>query len=168
MLSIDTYEETVEDFWDSQDDPTLTNQEDTTVAGTNTCCIDTCPQQAAVTIEQNSYVINEATVTSSVDLGASLMQTATLNIAMMETDGITPLALAAQVTVRLVDSLLNKSTPSPVPPDSTGWSEKDFITDEDGELSVVIAHTGGVKTWYAIVIFGGFVHTEETALAFGV
>jgi hypothetical protein len=138
----------------------------------SSCCTSyngACPEVVPLTIvdTDNNYSVNEATITSATVLSVgSPPQRATVTLQMKATDGVTNLAQQMQFTARLVESLSDKSTPAPISPDGLGWSEKDLITDANGNYVLQIDETG-IRTWYLVIIFGGFVHDVTTPIALG-
>jgi hypothetical protein len=163
----ETYEETVEDFWAAQDDPTLSNQEDTTVAS-NASCTDSCPEQAAVTvIEDNSQVIMNtgAVKITTVDLDD---YTATSTIQIIDSD-LADIAKQFDIDLRFVDNHLSPATATASPPDTLpSWGASTTITtDTDGEYIVNIENVGPQKTWYLVAVIGGAVTASTDAITIG-
>lgn len=156
----ETYEETVEAFWDDQDDPTLSNQEDTVAS--NTSCTDSCPEQAAVTvIEDNTQIImntGAVKITTVIDTP----NTATSTIQVIDEDGA-DIAKQFDIDLRFVDNRLIPETATASPPDTLpSWGASTTITtDITGEYILKVENLVR-NEWYLVAVLGGAITIDTS------
>jgi len=150
----ETLEDIITDFWDDQDDPLLSNQEATTVADT-TAIVDTCPEQADVTVTTTTATVNASSaVTFTIVAGGSGDKTITIQV--VDTDSV---AVSDEFELHLwfITDLLNKSEIAMTPPDaSPGWAEKHVVTGTDGSYVLFVSSTASF-TGYLVCSLSGVV-----------
>ncbi len=149
----ETYEETVEEFWDAQDDPLLSNQEDT--VGSNTSCTDSCPEQADVTVTETTLQLSSLIFDIDVnDLSPVDLTKKNIVIQLEDSDGSAVLQRVA-VNLRWVDNDTVADVVSPNPPSSIIGAEAVKHTDPaTGKIEFEVENTNPTDTWYLAVEAG--------------
>lgn len=133
-----------------------------------TCCDGTCPEVADVTINENTYQMGEiADVKVTLSPGAATpSDTRTVTVQLLDEDGA-DLALAAEIKLRLVESLTDLKTKSPFLPQAPSQTEWTSQTDANGEYEFTLEQAAEHQ-WYLVVIVGPFVYYQYQSAAFDV
>ena len=143
-MSIETLEDTIEATKDLDE----TNQEDQV----SDCCCPSCtPEVVDVTVNNNTYSFSgySFTLTNTQDSATQV----TVLLQMVDEDGA---AVTGHFRIKLwfVDTPYedaDKSVSVPATPGDDEWEE---VTDDDGQISTVVAHTGSTDTWYLCADLG--------------
>jgi len=128
-----------------------------------------CPEVVPVTINENTYDLDGDiefdTVTFT--LSGSDNVAASIPIQVVDSDG-NHIEDVAEIRLRFVDSLADKSTPTAFSPTLPGWSEKLVHTDALGAYTLPVEYAGAMDTWYLVVVYHDKPNGCPTALTLGV
>lgn len=119
----------------------------------STCCETSCPESAAVTVEQNTYQMNSGIVSIS-ETPDSPTQT-TVVIQIKDSDG-NALEDFFSIGLALVPNNTDPNTLLSSPPASPGWISSGVITAVDGSYTIVFTNPSLVA-FYLVVTFAGSV-----------